>query len=245
MAVPTFVGAGTGAAGAATPLTVSKSCTAGNLVLIHVLQDGTTGNVYFTSAPNLEDIAGVDGTLDHPMTGVIGSPTAGKHDFWLGRAISSASACTMTFRITSGTDNLFARMYEFSGVSTSVTYASVVEAIFDLGGGTGTTISAGGVTTAGADRLAVLLIGVNNDTTISEITGESGGNWAEPTAEFSSATGGSIGIQTASMAGAGTISGGSCTLGTSSGHGQMSVALIGAAAAPATSAGQILLLGAG
>lgn len=80
--------------------------------------------------------------------------------------------------------------------------------------GTSTTPSPSSVTTSINGGLAVAAISANSATTIGNITGETGGDYTEAYAEFSSGTI-VLDTQTAAMATAGTISGGTCTLGAS------------------------------
>lgn len=93
--------------------------------------------------------------------------------------------------------------------------------------GTGTSASIPSVgPTIVPSTLAVALISSDANTTISDASGESGGNWSKPVSEISSLSGGSISIQTANLTTSNsTISGGSATLGTSSSWRSISFAL--------------------
>ncbi len=104
-----------------------------------------------------------------------------------------------------------AQIYDFRNVATSG---------FTEGGGTttasgssSTTISAPSVTTTGVGRLAVAFVWDVADNALSSFTGESGGTWASAsTYATTSGSGAAIQLQTATMASAGTISGGSYSI---------------------------------
>lgn len=81
------------------------------------------------------------------------------------------------------------------------------------------------VTTLSENRLCVHIAGAHNNTTVAAFTGETGGNFTEPVAEYS-ATGGTLQIQTAQMVVAGTISGGTAAIGTSSKDTRVAMALL-------------------
>ena len=80
----------------------------------------------------------------------------------------------------------------------------------------------------GADRLALQFVGVDDDNPLGPFTGMSGGTWAEAVAEFASATGtdGAIQLQTATIASAGTIDGGSFTMAAADNWGVIGFALM-------------------
>lgn len=80
--------------------------------------------------------------------------------------------------------------------------------------GSGSPLVPSSLTTGTNNSLAVEVHGVRASTTITAPTGETGGNWSEPV-EQSNVTNTTIGIFEADMATAGSISGGSATLGTS------------------------------
>jgi hypothetical protein len=106
------------------------------------------------------------------------------------------------------------RIYRFSGALNDVITNVVLG--FD-GMTTGTTAAVGDdpVTTTGDDSLACQLVSVADDNAMGAFTGMSGGTWAEATNEFTSSTGTPdtcMQLQTASIASAGTIDGGSFTM---------------------------------
>jgi len=112
-----------------------------------------------------------------------------------------------------GSATKMARMYAFRNVALS----SFTEDP-DFGSGTDSSIEARSVTTTGNGRLAVSFVFVNNDNSVGSFTGESGGDWQEAVNEFTynpsgSSNDGCIQLQTATMASAGTISGGSYDMG--------------------------------
>jgi hypothetical protein len=101
---------------------------------------------------------------------------------------------------------------------------------------TSTTVSDTGVTTLGPDRLALQLVAANDNIAIDAFVGETGGDWVEAAAEYadSAGTDGMVQLQTAAMATAGTIDGGSDTV-VSAGWGVVGFALIGTTVAATTS----------
>jgi hypothetical protein len=115
---------------------------------------------------------------------------------------------TITITI-GGTNCKMARMYAFRNVATSDFYEGE-----GFRTGTGNTIYAQSVTTAGSDRLAVSFVFVNDNNDVGSFSGETGGDWTEATSEFTTGEGsdGCVQLQTATMPSAGTISGGSCSM---------------------------------
>ena len=238
MAAPTFTQAGAGFtdAGGAWSYSTGFNAAVGSLTVLHIFQDGsTTGAVTGVAAGSLDvDLAGTTSAVtticvDQPC----GSPTAGLQHIYVCRRITTASQSTFTGS-NSTSEDLYMNAYEFANVSTGTTLATVIEngtaGNFVNGVGTGTTISDTAVTTLGADRLALNLIGINDDASgIESFAGESGGNWTIPTnGIFASSTGtdGTVALQTAAMASAGTINGGSDTI-VSLSWGVIGFALIG------------------
>ena len=98
-----------------------------------------------------------------------------------------------------------AQIFTFRGVATS----SFVEGAA-TSSNAGSTCPGPSVTCGGNARLAVLLVSSNNGNAgMASSTGETGGDWAEATAEWTSGLGPGIQLQTAAMLSGGTISGGS------------------------------------
>lgn len=116
---------------------------------------------------------------------------------------------TGSLSVTHAGGNLAAaRMYRFTGVASS----SYTEGLSNAGiGDTGSTVVAPTVTTTGTDRLALALVFTNTPSAHGSFTGETGGDWTEAVAEFTDATSPLVclQLQTAQMASAGTITGGS------------------------------------
>ncbi len=95
-----------------------------------------------------------------------------------------------------------------------------------------TTISAQPVTTADVNRLAVSFVFDTYSNTLAAFSGSSGGTWVEPVLEYTTTTSsrGGVQLQTATMTSAGTISGGSYSISTSTSWGVRAFALIPSAA---------------
>lgn len=235
MAAPTFVTASTGAtdAGGAFTATGAAPGAAGRIIILHVFQDGTTdGAVTFTSATNIENLAGTDNQWTSIGEFQVGNAESGRHYLWIGRSLST-SAPTFTGG-NSTSEDLYFRMYEFSGVSLGTTLATVIENV-TAGTATGafatsTSVADVGVTTLGTNRLALNFIAVDDDVQAAELTamtGETGGDWAYPVAAYGDASGtdGTVALVTATIAAAGTINGGTDTI-TSGGWGVVGFALI-------------------
>jgi hypothetical protein len=111
-----------------------------------------------------------------------------------------------------GYSTKLARMYAFRNVALS----SFTEG-GGFGSGLGSIINAQSVTTTGSNRLAVSFVFVNDDNAVGDFTGETGGNWQEAVSEFTYTYyyygwDGCVQLQTATMASAGTISGGNYTM---------------------------------
>ena len=223
MAAPTFDAAadGGGITDAGTAWSYGGgSPTAGQLVIAQILQDGNiNGAVTVTGAGTgvVENLAGTDDAWTQIVGGnadgsfPIGSPAAARQHLYIGRALSTSPV------VISGdntTDDLYIRVYHFDDVSTGTTLATVIENATAgstvNSAGTSATIADASVQTLGADRLALNFVAGNDDNALDAFTGMTGGTWAEAIAEYATATGtdGVIGLQTATMATAGTIDGG-------------------------------------
>lgn len=241
MAAPTFVAASTGTtdASGAWAHTCMAPGAAGRLILVHILSDGTNPTVASVVGTNITNIAGTSNVWTQmsgtaPSGWQVGAPSA-YHFVFAGR--STGTTAPTISGANSGGDDLYIRAYEFNNANTSTTLGEV----FENGGvdmvsgdpllgvqGTGTTVSDCGVTTNGEDRLACNFVGVNLNTSIAAFTGMTGGTWVEAVAEFSTTTGtdAALQLQTAAMASAGTIDGGTATI-TSAGWGVAGFAIIG------------------
>lgn len=237
MAVPTLVQASAGTVITATSGIVSLTgCTAGNVIITQEFFDGTGANFVPDTITNIENLVGDPSGLTHINTpsGVlnVGSPTAGQGVLHIGRVTVNGTV-SFNCRPNSGND-AYVRIYEFSGVSTGTTLATVIEngsaGVAVDAQATSATVSDVGVTTLGPDRLACnfIFVGDDNQLELTAMTGETGGDWVYPVAAFGSATGtdGAIALVTADMPSAGTINGGSDTM-TSDPWGIRGFALIG------------------
>jgi hypothetical protein len=237
MAAPTFIAASTGStdAGGGWSHTAAAPGAAGRIYLVQVVQDGTGANtISVDSVTNAENLAGTDSVLTSIGEFDIGSAVAASQHLWIGRSLNT-SAMVITGGNT-GTDDLYIRVYEFSGVHTGTTLTDVIEnstaGATANGAGTSVTVADTSVVTLGPDRLALQLCGFNDDLAgfDGSFAGETGGNWAT-VASYGSSTGtdGGTNLQTATIAVAGTIDGGTMTI-TSMAWGVVGFALIPAAA---------------
>ncbi len=230
MAIPLFVGAGAGALSTGgTAATVSKTgCTAGNLVIVHIAAAGGTAEAsYLFPVVNAEDLNGADNDLTLCASANVGSGPEARHAMYLGRVMANGT-CSTDFAPSSGTDEAIARIYEFSGEAEGTTFANICEndnTTHGAGAGTGTSVNDDSVITSAADRLCLQIVCVTLDTTLGNFTGETGGDWTEAVAEYANATAVmTIQLQTAAMAVAGTIDGGTMTIG-SAGWGMFGTAI--------------------
>jgi len=249
MAAPSLVTSSAGATDAGTgwSYTGTGAGAAGRLMLLHVLQDGSTsaGAVSVTSVTNIENLAGTDNVMTAVTAGTtVGSPTVAYHGFWLGRSLNTTAPVVTGGNTTS--DDIYIRMYEFENVSAGTTVATVIEngvAAYEFSRSTDTTVVQVSTTTNGPDRLAISLVAINDDATgIAAYTGTSGGTWTMA-ASYETATGtdGTLALMTATMASAGTISGGTATI-TSDAWGTLGFALIGTTvASPVDAVAEIVL----
>jgi hypothetical protein len=214
VAVPVFVGAGSGAAILTGSGTVSKtSCTAGNLIIVHFIVRGTTYDwSAFSNETNIEALDGTPNTLEN-----IRNSEEGGH--FIGR-VTANGTCSADATVGASGEDIFLRMYEFSGAATGTTVATVLEndtGVWDGSSATGTTVGDAIVTTNGGDRLALNFVQISSNLATTDFTGETGGDWTEAVAEYQDATGATatLQLQTASMVSSGTIEGGSYTIGSS------------------------------
>jgi hypothetical protein len=238
-----FVAASAGAtdAGGAWTYTTSAPGAAGRLIIVHVFQDGTSANtdVTITSATNVENLAGTDNVFTAlASTGSdVGSAATGYQYIFFGRSLNT-SAIVIT-GANSGTNDIYVRTYEFSGVSTGTTLATVIEQTtagsFSAAAGTSDTVADVGVTTRGPNRLALNLTATDDDLTVGgSFTGESGGDWTSVASYgVSTGTDGALNLNTAAIASVGTIDGGTYSI-TSMGWGMIGFALIPASSAAIT-----------
>lgn len=210
---------------------------------------GSVLDYSISNAVNIESLDGVDNTYNTIVQNSFGPNIS--HSALIGRAIASAT-CSWDMVVGASGEDMYGRVYEFSGVATATVIAGVLEeassspAVRNLDGGSGTSVPDTDVTTTGADRLCLNFIALNTNQAVASFTGESGGDWTEAVAEFASATGAlcTLQLQTASKASAGTISGGSMAV-TTTDWANMGTALISPSAAPAGGQASMTLLGVG
>jgi len=205
--------------------------TAGNLILMHTIVRGTVQDHTFTNITNLENAAGTDNLLSGVISGrSLGNPITSNQQIHLARVMANGTVSVDLVVGASGED-MFSRMFEFSGASLGTTVATVLEngaGVGDDGNGfTNTTVTDFQVVTNGNDRLALNFVGIDNNQATTAFTGETGGDWTEVVAEFASATGATatLQLQSAAMSTAGTIDGGTFTI-TSAGWNVMGTAII-------------------
>jgi hypothetical protein len=241
LAAPSFVAASTGGQDISGEwiATCHSPGAANRVIIFQYLQDGTSSSPpTISSTTNILSLAGVSGSWtaapNNPYA--IGSPTAANQYVFFGRS-TSTSAPEVTGANVGGNDVYF-RFYEFQNVSTGTTLATVIEngsaGSTANGVGTSNTAADTGVTTLDTDRLAINLLGINDDNPFAGFSGETGGTWTTE-ASFASATGNDAAIYLidAPMASAGTINGGTGSITDSDAWGVVGFALIGTTAAAA------------
>lgn len=193
-----YVSSGTGSA------TITTSCTpaypgtltAGNLLLGEVMiLDTATAPSSFNG-----------------FTSLLGPYTSGTDArVWIYYKYSTGSESgTTTVSRASGTTGFFARIHNFRYVHATI--GSAYEAVNWVSEGSVSTILDQSVTTTGTKELAINFVYNGEDTnTYVSFTGETGGDWTEVVAQFSNGAGndGTLQLQCATMAAAGTINGGS------------------------------------
>lgn len=239
MPAPSYVASGAGLAlTTGTGATDTGAGNVGDLVILQALQDGTTASAVTlgTVPAAISNLAGTSAAMTaFPLNPYnVGSPTAALQFAWIGRINQTALA---NIQLATTGDDVFANAHRFRDVSLGTAIADVIEnstaGAASNGVGTSTTVSDTAVVTLGSNRLAVNLVGINDDATgIAAFAGASGGTWAMSNS-FESATGtdGTVSLMTAPMPSAGTIDGGSDTI-TSDGWGVIGFALIGTPPAP-------------
>jgi hypothetical protein len=130
VAAPTFVQASTGATDATGAFTFTGVATGtiGDLVVIHILVDGTGAIAWGTlSAANINALDGTANTWTLVGTFNIGSATNAQQRIYMGRRTSASAAPTFVASANTSGDDVYGRMYEFTNVSTGTTLATVIE----------------------------------------------------------------------------------------------------------------------
>jgi hypothetical protein len=233
--IPLFVGAGSGTVVTTGTGTVSKtSCTAGNLLILHVYEDQTASENTRSNRVNVEALNGVDNADALYQSGLqTGSPQVGGYVIFMGRVMANGT-CSWDITVGASGGDLSGRIYEFSGVSTGTQIANVGENVGGSAGGryrstanTTTSVVQGQVIPSGPKRLGLALVSMRGAVTIDAFTGTSGGTWVEPVAEYSHSTGNgaTMQIQTVDINDQTTIQNGTATI-TSSSWGCFTLALI-------------------
>ncbi len=205
----TFVSAGTGSGttnGNPTP-GYPTGLQANDLILLQVTVRGD-------STPTITPPAGFALLYGPDATGGSGSSGGERVTQWIYYKFSTGSESgTSTVTITGTNYDRAARMYAFRNVAPS----SFTESA-SFGYGNDDVILAQSVTTSGGGRMAVSFVSVENDISVGSFTGESGGDWTEAVSEytFNGDDDLCMQLQIATMASAGTISGGSYDTGSTS-----------------------------
>jgi hypothetical protein len=202
---PAFRAAGAGVltatSGAACTPAIPAGGSAGELLIAHVFYGGST------AAPSTP--AGWT-LLDGPQS--LNTPGTNGRTWVFGKVAAGGDA-NPAFGTQAVTTPRRARVYAFVNPR-SDSIANIVGGFGFDGPASSSTVSDVGVTTPEDNCVAVNLIAISDDNTIGSFTGESGGNWGEAVAEFTGTTGTPdtcMQIQTAYMATAGTINGGTVT----------------------------------
>lgn len=238
MAAPTYNGAQIGATDAGGAWSYNLSTGIGDVYIVQVLQDGaTSGAVAATTfGAGVANLAGTTSAMDYLGEFPVGASSEALQHLWIGRGVAAGGSIAGT---NSTSEDLYIRQYRFATVRTIAGGGISVATVIENGTagatvnstGTSTTVADASVTTLGADRLAVNLVAANDDIALDAFTGQSGGTWVEAVAEYAEASGtdGAIQLQTAAMASAGTIDGGTDTI-VSAAWGVVGFALIGTTA---------------
>jgi hypothetical protein len=202
MAAPTFRAAGARSAG---PFAYPSGITAGDELHLHVVVETTEGT--HSEAPALTPPSG------WALIGECGGPTGTapnrtwRQSYLLRKTGGATGSESGTLAVSADTGSVIAgRMYCYVGGSGAQEGAAVANT-----NAAGTAINQASITTTGADRLCCHYVYWSANATIGDFTGETGGNFTEAVAE-SSAASGTLQVQTATLASAGTISGGSVTV---------------------------------
>lgn len=184
---PSWIAVGTGSNAFSNPTPAYGTNASGDAFLMIVYCNGGSA-----SAPSgwTQQASGTDGVITIYM---------------FTRDTRSTGSESGTVTVTGTGSPIMATIHTFRNVATG----TFVEGASSSSGGS--PLNMPSVVTAGPSRLACAAIGCNSNAGISDATGESGGNWAKPTAEFTSGLGAAQALQTASMSSGGTISGGTTT----------------------------------
>jgi hypothetical protein len=206
--IPTFRGKGTADAGSydtcagswETTVTLPATIEAGDILVILAACNTFSGTVDSINTPsgwNLGDSSGVGGVF------------ASSYFYKVASGTEDGSTVTIDGMFTGFFCQPASQSYCFKDSGTGGFHA--------VGGksdGTGTSLTIPSVTTTEANELAVALLCISQSTTLGDSSGETGGNYTEVAAE-DAPTGITLQCQSAAMASAGTITGGTATAGAS------------------------------
>ena len=201
MAAPVFGDAGTGSA--TTSGDITPAYPTGITANMLLLMDVWIAESVAQTAPTITGWTQVDG-------GVLNN-----HWAYAKKADGTETGTVTVTRPASTTERFAAVIYRFSAdwPQDTATWANNFEDWTGSINAPSTTVNAPQVDTTGPDRLAVALVALFDNNPSVSFTGETGGDWTEAVAEFTSTVGADLTmqIQTAAMASAGTITGGSFT----------------------------------
>lgn len=198
----TYIASGATAEVAASPADIDVaylgSLVSGDLLLAQIFSRNTVSSI--TAEPSGWTL------LFGPDTG------SGTFRQWIYYKISDGTETGTARWSISGSALFMGRMHQFRGTATSSFTQSG-----GLDNGNSATLTIPSVTTTRADSLAVAFPAIADDNTMTDSSGETGGDYTKAAADYLTTAGldGAFGIQTATMASPGTISGGSITAGAS------------------------------
>jgi hypothetical protein len=225
MAVPTYVASGTSSAGTTSPRTPTypAGLAANDRLILQV----------FVRAENATCPTPSGWTFDF-LDVVTGYGTQ-----WVFSKLATGSESGSLSVAWTGTTSGFmaiAQIHAFRGVTTASRWYEPAQRSLTIGGTTGDMPT---VITTGTDRLALALLAGANNVTVTNSTGESGGDWSEASEAGSTAgAGGTLQLQTADLASIATLSGGTVTFNTAPfGHVIRGLALIATTGTLAVGAG--------
>lgn len=200
-AMPAFISAGAGTSAAPPGATMSPafpaSIVAGDLLILHAAMSDTVGGTVTTPA-GWTSIGAFPGGAQVTKQWAFFKIADGSESGTLAVTCSADTAGGM-------------RIYRFSSGTGAEAAAGTRTAA------SSTSMPAQNLTTLGNNRLAVQLFAAWTNTTIGDITGESGTDYTEAVAEFASATGPILmSVQTGQVPTPTAITGGTATLGAAS-----------------------------
>ena len=207
--VPRWAAAGAGAAVTAPanlllPYPTITTADAGNKLVAHVTYVGDVTHSPGTPA---------GWALDY--TDNVGSAATGR-SFYYSKKCAGTEAGNVTFTTALGTTRVGGRIYMFRSSQAVVAAAAAA--------GTSATVADVGVATGADYRLAVNFTAVHNGSAQPGLTGETGGDWTQPTPAFIDGANLGLGLNVALMPVSGTINGGTMAV-TSGGWGVRGYAL--------------------